>query len=235
MIGALNRIAGLAAGLAVLALAASAPRADNGGLVDLELVLAVDSSSSVSEAEFALQIGGLAQAFQHPSVIEAIESNAPNGIAVTLMQWSGAGWQEQTVPFAHVYDAESAARLAAHIAASRRAIIGGPTALGAAIDFAARLMETNAYSGGRQVIDVSGDGVNNHGGSPVVSRARATARGVTINGLAILNEEPTLDRYYAARVIGGQGAFLITANNFEDYRRAIRIKLIREISGVPMT
>jgi len=85
------------------------------------------------------------------------------------------------------------------------------------------------------VIDISGDGVNNHGLSPVVARARAVARGITINGLAILNEEPTLDRYYTTQVIGGAGAFLLTANDFEAYRRAIRIKLIREINTVPMT
>jgi len=198
-------------------------------------VLAVDTSSSVSEQEFALQILGLAQAFQDPAVIAAIQDSAPNGIAVSLIQWSGAGWQEQTVPFSLVHDAATAHLLAGRIATSRRAIIGGPTALGAAIDHAALLMRRNAFSGARQVIDVSGDGVNNHGLSPVASRARATARGITINGLAILNEEPTLDRYYAAKVIGGPGAFLITANDFEDYRHAIRIKLIREISTVPMT
>ncbi len=222
-------------GIAFMALLASPPQAGKGGIVDLELVLAVDTSSSVSEQEFALQILGLAQAFQHADVIAAIEDSAPNGIAVTLIQWSGAGWQEQTVPFSLVHDAATSYLLAGRIAASQRAIVGGPTALGAAIEFAAKALRQNDFAGTRQVIDVSGDGVNNHGVSPVVARARATARGVTINGLAILNEEPTLDRYYAAQVIGGTGAFMITANNYDDYRRAIRIKLIREISNVPMT
>jgi len=223
------------AAAALLALTASQPLAGRDGLVDLELVLAVDTSSSVSEHEFALQVLGLAEAFQDPAVIAAIEDSAPNGIAVSLVQWSGAGWQEQTVPFSFVNDATSAYLLAGRIAATKRAIIGGPTALGAAIDYAAKLMAGNAFAGARQVIDISGDGVNNHGLSPVVARARAVARGITINGLAILNEEPTLDRYYTTQVIGGAGAFLLTANDFEAYRRAIRIKLIREISTVPMT
>jgi len=228
-------LVGMALAIGLFLLTASPPQAEKGGVVDLELVLAVDTSSSVSEQEFALQILGLAQAFQDPAVIAAIQDSAPNGVAVSLIQWSGAGWQEQTVPFSLVHDAATAHLLAGQIASSRRAIIGGPTALGAAIDYAALLMRRNAFAGARQVIDVSGDGVNNHGLSPVMSRARATARGITINGLAILNEEPTLDRYYAAKVIGGAGAFLITANDFEDYRRAIKIKLIREISTVPMT
>ena len=130
MLRQVARFAGFAAGIALLSLSASAPQAGREGIVDLELVLAVDTSSSVSEHEFALQILGLAQAFQDPSVIAAIENSAPNGIAVSVIQWSGAGWQEQTVPFSFVDDAASSYLLAGKIAASKRAIIGGPTALG---------------------------------------------------------------------------------------------------------
>lgn len=205
-----------------------------GGLVDLELVLAVDSSSSVSEWEFKLQLQGLALAFQHPTVISAIEGYAPNGIAVSLVQWSGAGWQDQPVPFHLVKDKATASVFAARLATTPRKILGGPTALGAAIDYCIGLLQLNQYQGTRRVIDISGDGVNNHGLSPVVARARATQLGITINGLAILNEEPSLDRYYRSRVIGGTNAFMLTANDYQQYTRAIRIKLIQEISGVPV-
>ena len=95
-------------------------------------------------------------------------------------------------------------------------------------------MDGNGFAGRRRVVDVSGDGRNNHG--PAVWRARdlAAAQGITVNGLTILNEDPTLDRYYRARVIGGTGAFVITANDYGAYRLAILRKLIMEISGAPM-
>jgi len=109
----------------------------------------------------------------------------------------------------------------------------GNTAIGDALEFAILQIEGNGFVGRRKVIDVSGDGPSNNGSATPLARDMAAARGITVNGLAILNEDPTLDRYYRSNVIGGTGAFVMTANDYESYRLAILIKLIREIAGAP--
>lgn len=199
--------------------------------LDLELVLAVDSSSSVDDREFALQMDGIAKAFRHPAVVQAIVAGAPNGLVVSLVQWSGAETRALAVPWTLVRDQLSAYVFAAQVAAAPRIVGGGPTALGNAIGYATALLETNAFQARRRVIDVSGDGINNEGELAALARARAMTLGITVNGLAILTDEPNLTRYYLAGVVGGPGAFVMTANDFEDFAQAIRLKLIAEITG----
>ena len=215
----------------VILIFASEPRASE---VDLELVLAVDASSSVEWDEFRLQMRGIAEAFRDAGVIAAIETAAPNGLAVSLVQWSGVGRFVQAVDWA-VVDGEATSRaFAAAVDDAPRLVQGGPTAIGAAIADAARLIQGNVYEGRRRVIDISGDGTTNEGEMPPFVRARVLRAGFTINGLAILNEEPRLDRHYRMGVIGGPGAFLLTADDYDDFARAIRLKLIKEISGPPV-
>ena len=202
--------------------------------VDLELVLAVDCSYSVSEAEFALQMGGIATAFRDPEVLEAIADATPRGVAVSLVQWSGRNQQRQVVPWTHVADAEAVKALADDIERTPRAVPEGPTGLGEAIDFSIRLLLGSGFEGARRVIDVSGDGRRNTGVDPAHARDRALALGITVNGLAIVNEDPALDAYYRARVIGGVNAFVLTATDYGDFARAMRLKLLTEIRNSPV-
>ena len=197
--------------------------------VALELALAIDTSSSVSVQEFELQRQGLVEAFRHPEVQAAIRSHGAPGIAVSLIQWSGNRMQGTSVDWMRLSDGPSAARFAAAVEASGR-LFTGSTALGGAIRFALGAIDGNRFEGRRRVIDVSGDGFS--GLSPRRERDRALARGVTINGLAILNEKPELGGYYAAHVIGGPGAFVLTAAGYEDFAAAIREKLVKEIAGL---
>ena len=97
-----------------------------------------------------------------------------------------------------------------------------------------RQFEINGFEGRRQVIDISGDGRANQGSHPSRERDKATALGVTVNGLAILNEDPFVDKYYLRNVIGGTGAFLMTASDYQDFADAIILKLIQEIAGAPV-
>jgi hypothetical protein len=129
----------------------------------------------------------------------------------------------------HLRDPETAFGFASAIATAPRLFTGG-TSLGGAIHFSLDLLEGNGFAGRHRVIDVSGDG---YGGlSPKRERDRALARGVTINGLAILDEKPELAAYYAAHVVGGTGSFVVTADSHEDFAEAIRKKLIAELSGL---
>jgi len=201
------------------------------GSVDLELLLAVDVSPSVNTDEYDLQIRGLSEAFRHPDVVDAIRAGAPNGIAVALMQWAGPREQALSVGWSEVRDQATADSFAEQIDAVARPTTNGGTAIGDALDRAIALLAENRFDGARQVIDVSGDGRTNQGESPAPIRTLAVLSGITVNGLVILDDEPQLDAYYLKRVIGGPGAFVLHANGFEDFAEAIRLKLIREITG----
>ncbi len=202
-------------------------------IVDLELVLAVDASSSVSGVEFDLQIRGLAEAFRHRSVARAIRATGELGLTVALFQWAGNQQQTLAIDWMTVRDAPTASRFAEEVETVIRSIAGN-TAIGSALEFAIGQLEGNGIDGRRKVIDGAGDGRNTRGTAAWLARNLAVARGITVNGLAILNADPTLDRYYVTNVIGGTGAFVMTANDYDAYRLAILAKLIKEISGAPI-
>lgn len=203
---------------------------DGRAVASMALVLAIDVSASVGPYEYALQMGGVAGAFRDPAVISAIEAHGGRGVAVTLTQWSAGHAQRQSAPWTRVRDAASARAFAAHVARAPRYAGGRTTAIGSAIDHGLRLIDTSPFAASRRVIDVSGDGRSNDGAPLEPARRRAEAAGVTVNGLAILNGEEWLAAYFEERVITGPGAFLETASDFYDFSRAIRRKLLRELS-----
>ena len=202
--------------------------------MQLELILAVDTSLSVSNEEFALQMGGLADAFRSEQVIGAIRGVGDHGIAVTLIQWSDRTQQRAVVDWSLIRDAAGAFAFAERLDRAPRHFDGAGTALAKAVLFAIPLFQNNGLEGDRKVIDVSGDGIDNRGPLPYNARRVAVAAGITINGLAILNEDQYLDLYYAENVIGGSGAFVMTAADYRDFAQAIARKLIREIGEPPV-
>jgi hypothetical protein len=202
--------------------------------VDLELVLAVDASSSVTSEEFTLQMRGLAEAFRHPGVQGAVRASGDRGIAVSLIQWSESNNQSVSIDWRRLHEPETLESFAEEIELTPRFVVGGGTAIGSAIKFAMKHIDKGPYAGVRRVIDISGDGRANQGPLPPLVRDEVVARGITINGLAILNEDQFVDQYYVFNVIGGTGAFMMTATDFEDFAAAIVRKLIQEISGVPI-
>ena len=207
--------------------------AQEGQWVDLELVLAIDLSSSVDQTEWELQAIGIAEAFRNPSLIETIQASAPNGIAVAVVQWSSNNSQSLAVDWTLVTDAVSGRALSRKIKHMPRMVGGGQTGIYGAIDFSIRQFKNSAYTSWKKVIDISGDGQANSGSRPSQIRDQAVAEGVIINGLAIINEEPYVDRYFRDKVIGGAGAFLMLAEDYDDFATAILRKLIREI-GPPL-
>src|SRR5581483_12338423 len=114
-----------------------------------------------------------------------------------------------------------------------RLIYGGATSISGALRFSLKHL-TAAPPAERSVIDLSGDGSNNQGTPVADARAAVLGAGITINGLAIINEEPDLETYYRTQVIGGPGAFALSARDYEDFAQAIRRKLLREIEAVPI-
>ena len=228
----------LLAGLAWL-LSAGAPVGEQVA-VDLELVLAVDVSGSVDGHEARLQREGYVAALRSPELVKTIETGIIGRIAVTYVEWAGLDHQFTIIDWAVIQDEASAGRFADALAAAP--VNAGPwTSISGLINFSLPLFERNNVRGTRRVIDVSGDGPNNSGPLVTFARDAAVKRGVVINGLPIVNDRlqifgrrqmPNLDLYYADCVIGGPGAFLVVAEDFNDFARAIRRKLIFEIAGV---
>jgi hypothetical protein len=201
--------------------------------VDLELVLAVDSSGSIDFGEYDLQTGGLAGAFRDAEIIAAIEQWAPKGVAVSVVLWSGRDQQRVAVDWTRISDRASAEVMAARIETMGRGMLA-ETALGEALRFSINHIERSPFAGERRLIDVSGDGRSNVGELPGRYRDAAAAADITINALAILDDDIGLARYYAEEVIGGRDAFVITAHDHDDFARAMRQKLLQEIRGTPL-
>ena len=224
----------LATRAAALAFAMLVPSTGQARPVSLELVLAIDTSSSVNYAEFNLQMQGYAAAFANPAFIDAVRAAGRGGIAVAVVQWSGSALQELALDWAVIDDEDSADAFARALATLPRFLDGGSTAIGSVIRFAAPMFKGNTFDGARRVIDISGDGRANQGVAPEIVRAEAASAGIDINGLAILNEEPLLASYYQDSVITGPSAFVLTAEDYRDFERAILAKLIREVMELPL-
>jgi hypothetical protein len=198
--------------------------------VDLQLVLAVDASGSVSPYRFELQKRGYAAAFRDPRVLKAIRSGISQAIAVTMFQWTGPRFQALVVPWMVVKDETSANALAAAIQATSRRLNSGGTSVSGAIDYSRLILSQSPFTATRRTIDVSGDGRNNAGRPAVLARDEAVREGITVNGLPIVAIEPDLDTWYFENVIGGPGAVMVPAQNFESFAEAILKKLIMEIA-----
>src|SRR5262245_34144070 len=200
--------------------------------VDLQLVLAVDASGSVDQWRFELQQQGYVAAFRDPRVLRAIQSGAAQAIAVTMVQWTGPALQLQVLPWTLIKDETTAHAFADAIAATPRQLFSGGTSISGVIDYAVPLMSESPFQGARRVIDISGDGSNNRGRPAGSARNDAVRAGLIINGLPILAVEPGLDRYFLDQVIGGPGAFVIAAQNYDMFAEAILKKLIREMAAI---
>ncbi|MDA0341624.1 MAG: DUF1194 domain-containing protein [Proteobacteria bacterium] len=203
--------------------------------VDLELVLAVDSSASVDTREFELQVRGMAGAFRDPATIKAIRSGPHRAIAVTVVEWANTDFQVVDIPWMIIDGPVAAHRMAVLLETLPRAINTGATSISGALRFSAGLFPNNGFDGIRQVIDLSCDGRNNQGAEVHLVRDAVVGRGITINGLTILNEHPTLNYYFQQKIIGGVGAFVEIANDYAAYSDAFLRKLIKEVTNVPIS
>jgi len=201
------------------------------GRCDLALVLALDVSSSVDESEYGLQADGIANAFRDRKVINAIRATRPGGIAVTVVHWASYYQIRQVVPWTRIITANDARIFANLVQSKRRAFDYGDTGLGSAVDFAVELLGNDRLDCRRRTIDVSGDGRANVGRPPIHARDDAVARGVTINGLAVLGDDPFLEAYFGNFLVGGPEAFVMSATDYKVFPEAILRKLLREIMG----
>ncbi|HML08606.1 MAG TPA: DUF1194 domain-containing protein [Xanthobacteraceae bacterium] len=209
--------------------------------VDLLLVLAADVSRSIDSVKFQLQREGYAAAVSDPRVLDAIRSGRNGRIGLTFIEWSGVGSQRVLIDWTTVGDAESAKSFGDRLLEMPRSF-ADRTSISGAIEFAMGQLAHAPCESARRTIDVSGDGTNNAGRDVTSARDEALAEGVTINGLVILSATPLpwnpdhtnppggLDNYYRNNVIGGPGAFVLVAKDFNSFGEAMIEKMIAEVA-----
>ena len=228
----------LAYGMSVLL--PSPSQARNGPVqTDVELVFAVDVSYSMDPEEQYLQRQGYIEALRSPLLIDAINKGIHGRIAATYIEWAGEYSQRIVVPWQVIDSAASAEQFITTLQATPAQRLQR-TSISGAIDFSAKQFINNGFSSFRQVIDISGDGSNNHGRPVNKARDEALAAGIVINGLPIILNRPNerfrdvdrLDHYYEDCVTGGPASFVIPINNRAQFVQATRTKLILEISGL---
>ncbi len=204
--------------------------------VDLALVLAVDASGSVDESEFALQLAGIAAGFRDAAVRGAIKSGPEKRIAVALLVWADHQVPKDSTGWFLLASDEEIESFALTVETFARHQ-NGATGIGEGLAAALRAIETSGFTARRRVVDVSGDGRETPAREYVVllpqARVMAYAQGVTVNGLAIINEDPELLSYYENAVQAGPGSFSLPATSYEDFAEAMRRKLLREIEYRP--
>lgn len=207
--------------------------------VDVELVLAVDISQSMDEDEQEVQRAGYVAAITSQEVMDAIRYGPTGRIAVTYFEWGGVGEHFTVADWMVIEDEATAAAFAARIAEAPLRQVQR-TSIFSALEKSAELVAANKYEGMRKVIDISGDGPNNQGGTVTEMRDKVISAGVTINGLPLMMKSESsawqamlhLDHYYEDCVIGGPGAFAIPVRSKEGFADAIRMKLVLEIAGL---
>ena len=220
---------------------ALAPAARAAEAVDLLLVFAADVSRSVDGDKFKLQREGYAAAVADLHVLDAIRSGRNGRIAVLFEEWSGFGNQKIVIDWTLIDGAKAAQSFGDRLLESPRSF-ADRTSISGGIDFAVAQFAHAPFTAERRAIDVSGDGTNNAGREVDHARDEALALGLTINGLAILSERPLpwnpehtnppggLANYYREHVVGGPGAFVLEARDFNSFGQALIKKLIAEIA-----
>ncbi|WP_208999283.1 DUF1194 domain-containing protein [Roseibium sediminis] len=207
--------------------------------VDVELVLAVDISQSMDTEEQEVQRAGYISALTSKEFLEAIQLGPIGKIAVTYMEWGGVDEHFIVADWTIIENLQTAESFVSLIAEAPLRQVQR-TSISSALKKSVDLVQDNQYTSLRQVVDISGDGPNNQGGSVTEVRDRLLSTGVVINGLPLMMKANTntwqamlnLDHYYEDCVIGGPGSFAIPVRSQEGFADAIRMKLVMEIAGL---
>jgi hypothetical protein len=224
--------------VASLALAPPARAADT---VDLTLVLVTDVSRSIDDSEFRLEKDGYAAAFTSREVIDAIHGGNAGAIAVAYVEFASSFEVRTVLDWSVIRDQASAQDFVDRLVAAPRSF-WGRTAISAGVDRAVQLLAESGFETQRRVIDVCGDGTNNAGRDVTEARDDALKAGITINGLAIINDHPVswtyahvqppggLPNYYRENVTGGPSSFVLEVHDFHTFGEAMTRKLVTEIA-----
>ena|SRR5690349_9312507 len=222
---------------------ALAPAARASESVDLTLVLVSDVSRSVDDAEYKLEKQGYVQAITSRQVVDAIQGGSVGAVALAYVEFASSFEVRTVLDWTVIRDQASAEAFAGRLAEAPRSF-WGRTAISSGIDRGVQLLAESGFETQRRVIDVCGDGTNNAGRDVTEARDDAVRAGITINGLAIINENPVswtyahvqppggLPNYYRENVTGGPGSFVLEVRDFHTFGEAMTRKLVIEIAGI---
>ena len=208
------------------------------GSVDVALLLAIDISDSIDERELELQREGYVKALTSPGVLRAIKSGRFQRIAISYVEWGEKGRQTVVADWQVIEDSRSAHAFSAKIEEAPFHV-DRYTSIASLLRFAVGHLERCPCESLRTIVDISGDGPNNQGGSVAKARDDLVARGVIVNGLPLMLAPQVyhwrgitnISEYYGDCVIGGPGAFVIPVTDMREFADAIKLKLILEIGG----
>jgi hypothetical protein len=212
--------------------------------VDVALVLLTDVSRSIDDSEFALEKDGYSSALTSQRVLDAIRGGAVGRIGVAYMEFASSFEVRTVLDWTVISDKTSAEAFVARLGAAPRSF-WGRTSISAGLDQAMQLLAETALNPSRRVIDVCGDGTNNAGREIADARDDAVKAGITVNGLAIINDRPVswtfahvqppggLANYYRDNVTGGPGSFVLEVHDFASFGEAMTRKLVDEIAAKP--
>ncbi len=234
--GLAGLLIGLAAAMTTAIAVSRAQVAEQQPEVDTALIVSVDVSNSVDEHRYKLQMEGIAKALEDPEVLKAILNGPQGGILVSMVTW--ADKPRLALPWQRIASAADAAAVAAKVRALPRQTGEFTCVSGMLRSISDKVVPQIPAKAMRIIVDVSGDGRENCNPDepPASVRDELNASGVTVNGLPILegDEGATLEQWYRENVMGGPGSFILPANGFGDFGRAIRQKFMIEISGDPL-
>jgi hypothetical protein len=215
--------------------------------VDTALIVSVDVSNSVDDARYKLQMEGIAKALEDPGVIAAITGGSSGGILLSMVTW--ADKPAFVIPWMRI--ATKADALAAAQRVRKLPHQGGEftcmTRMLRSVND--KIVPQIPAKASRIVVDVSGDGPDNCNADEPIEKVRdeLVSNGVTINGLPILSDAPDskeklpkavygqmppLEKWYRTHVMAGPGSFVLPAQGYADFERAIRQKFVIEMSGI---
>jgi hypothetical protein len=230
--------------LSIVLLALAPPGVHAAEDVDVALVLVTDVSRSIDDSEYALEKAGYSTAFTSRSVLDAIKGGTIGAIAVSYVEFASSFEVRTVLDFAVIRDEASARQFVDRLSAAPRSF-WGRTAISAGVDHGVQLLAESGVDAPRRVIDVCGDGTNNAGREITEARDDAVKAGITINGLAIINDHPVswtfahvqppggLANYYRENVTGGPGSFVLEVHDFASFGEAMTRKLVSEIAARP--
>lgn len=225
--------------LAALALALVAPEAQ---ACRLALALALDVSGSVDDAEYRLQMDGLATALTDAQVRSALLSSPGAPVALAVFEWSSSSYQRLVQDWVLIEDQARLTALVSHLRRWQREPAPESTGIGTAMLYGKALIarRPDCWHG---ILDVSGDGKNNDWPTLHELKDKNSLAGLEINALVVTHPEGRavlppdtgeLVEYFRTFVIQGPNAFVQVAQGFEDYAHAMQRKLLKELRSRPL-
>jgi len=187
------------------------------------LVLLMDASASINNAEWVKQRDGTAEAFSHPAIQRTIE-HLDGGIAVKVMAFGAKA--EVVVPWHMVRSEKDAENLVGKIKNVQHHSQMA-TNIGKAINAASDQFATAPCTPERKVIDISTDGIDSTEPTQA-ARDRAQNAQITVNAIGVgTNNE--IETFLRDHTITEDG-FAVISEGWTDFARAIRRKIVREIA-----